>query len=72
MTSSKIHGMKYIKFTILPFAIPTEFHTYKSQFDVCLGDALEQALKGQSLCKNVPITMCVALLKSLMLQLNVI
>jgi hypothetical protein len=66
MTSSTMHGMNYIKFTILPLQFEQNSTLIKSQFDVCLEDALEQALKWQSLCKNVPITMsvCVALLKA--------
>lgn len=44
MTSSTMHGMNYIKFTILPLLFEQNSTLIKSQSDVCVRDALEQAL----------------------------
>lgn len=64
MTSSTMHGTNYIKFTKLPLQFEQNSTLIKSEFDVCLGDALKQALKWQSLCKNVRITTCVVMFKT--------
>lgn len=59
-----MHEINYIKFTKSPLQFEQNSTLIKSQFDVCLEDALKQALKWQSLCKNVRITTCVAMFKA--------
>lgn len=40
-----MHGMNYIKFNKLPLQFEQNSTHIKGQYDVCLGDALKQALK---------------------------
>lgn len=59
-----MHGMNHTEFTKSPLQFEQNSTLIKSQFYVCLGDALKQALEWQSLCKTVRITTCVAMFKA--------